>query len=126
MAARPWLRAEISSYTERMVSAAARRAATNAVGGQPLDRENAERLAALLKVVSDPSRLQLLSMIAGAENGEACANDLVDPLGLRQPTISYHLRVMVEAGILHRERRGNWAWYSIVPDRLEAIADILR
>lgn len=92
----------------------------------PLTRADANRLADLLKVVSDPTRLQLLSLIAGAERGEACVADLVEPLGLRQPTISHHLKRMVEAGLLVRTRRGSYSWYSIVPERLGAIADIIR
>ncbi|MQA81771.1 MAG: metalloregulator ArsR/SmtB family transcription factor [Streptosporangiales bacterium] len=96
------------------------------VSARPLDRDDAERLARLLKVVSDPTRLQLLSMISDSPSGEACVCDLTEPLGLRQPTVSHHLRMMVDAGILQREKRGIWAWYSIAPDRLAAIADILR
>ncbi|MQA02268.1 MAG: metalloregulator ArsR/SmtB family transcription factor [Streptosporangiales bacterium] len=96
------------------------------VSAQPLDRDDAERLARLLKVVSDPTRLQLLSMISDSPTGEACVLDLTEPLGLRQPTVSHHLKMLVEAGILQREKRGSWVWYSIVPDRLTAVADILR
>lgn len=91
-----------------------------------MSRGDAERLAGLLRVVSDPTRLQLLSMIVSAPAGEACVSDLTKPLGLRQPTVSHHLRLMAEAGLLQRERRGKQVWFSIVPQRLSAIADILR
>ena len=112
-----------------MASSAARRStqqSTPAVSTQPLSRPDATRLADLLKVVSDPTRLQLLSLIAGSAEGEACVADLVEPLGLRQPTISHHLKRMVEAGLLVKTRRGSYSWYSIVPERLGAIADIIR
>ena len=91
-----------------------------------LAREDAERLARLLQVVSDPTRLQLLSMIRASPGGEANVGDLTAPLGLTQPTVSYHLKVLAEAGLLHREKRGLWVWYSLVPDGLAALADVLR
>lgn len=91
-----------------------------------LTRDDAERLAGLLRVVSDPTRLQLLSMLLAAPDAEANVTDLTEPLDLTQPTVSHHLRLMVEAGVLRRERRGKQVWFSIVPERLAAIADILR
>lgn len=94
--------------------------------GAALTRDDAERLAGLLRVVSDPTRLQLLSMLLAAPDAEANVTDLTEPLDLTQPTVSHHLRLMVEAGVLRRERRGKQVWFSIVPERLAAIADILR
>jgi ArsR family transcriptional regulator len=91
-----------------------------------LARDDAERLARLLQVVSDATRLQLLSLVRASPNGEANVADLTAPLGLTQPTVSYHLKVLVEAGLLHREKRGLQAWYSLVPDGLTALADVLR
>jgi ArsR family transcriptional regulator len=91
-----------------------------------LSREDAERLAGLLQVVSEPTRLQLLSMVRASPTGEACVTDLAAPLGLTQPTVSYHLRVLVEAGLLRREKRGLWAWYSLVPEGLQALAEVIR
>ena len=81
----------------------------------PLARDEAERRAALLKAVADPVRLQLLAIITAAPE-EACASrhDRRQP-GLSQPTVSHHLKVLVEAGILTRERRGSWAWFALVP-----------
>jgi ArsR family transcriptional regulator, arsenate/arsenite/antimonite-responsive transcriptional repressor len=86
-----------------------------------LDEEAALGLADLLKVLADPARLRLLSMVATAEAGEVCACDLVGPLGRSQPTVSHHLSLLVEAGLLSREKRGRWAWYRVVPERLATI-----
>ena len=73
-----------------------------------------------------PARLQLLALIRAAEAGESCACDLTEPLGLSQPTVSHHLKVLTEAGLLTREKRGTWAWYAVVPDRLDEIAAVFR
>ncbi len=83
---------------------------------EPLGREDAERLAKVLKAVADPVRLQLLSLIRSS--GEACACDLTEPVGLSQPTVSHHLKVLTQAGLIHREQRGQWAWFSADADRL--------
>ena len=90
----------------------------------PLSRDDAEALAHVLKAVADPVRLQLLSIIASNPNGEACACDLNEPVGLSQPTVSHHLRVLTQAGILQREQRGTWAWFSLNPERLKAISSL--
>lgn len=90
-----------------------------------LSEDEADDLAALLKVLADPARLRLLSMVAAAEAGEACACDLVEPVGRSQPTVSHHLSVLVDAGLLERDKRGRWAWYRVVPERLAAIRDAL-
>ncbi|MCU0265096.1 MAG: metalloregulator ArsR/SmtB family transcription factor [Actinomycetia bacterium] len=92
----------------------------------PLDRSTAEDLARLLKAVADPARLQLLSLIRASAAGEACVCDLTEPLGLSQPTVSHHLKVLAEAGLVVRERRGAWAWYAVVPERLGELAAVLR
>ncbi len=92
----------------------------------PLDRQTAEDLAHVLKAVADPTRLQLLSLIKSSPNAEACVCDLTAPLSLSQPTVSHHLRVLTEAGLISRETRGTWAWYSINDDRLEELASVLR
>lgn len=86
-----------------------------------LDESHAEDLAAAFKVLADPARLRLLSMVAAAEAGEACACDLVGPVGRSQPTVSHHLSMLVDAGLLRREKRGRWAWYRVVPERLQAL-----
>lgn len=90
-----------------------------------LDEREADELAGAFKVLADPARLRLLSLVAAADNGEVCACDLVAPLGRSQPTVSHHLSVLVEAGLLRREKRGKWAWYSVVPARLAVLRDAL-
>ncbi len=89
-----------------------------------LTREGAERSAGLLKAVADPVRLRLLSAIRATDGGEACVCDLTDLVGLAQPTVSHHLKVLTEAGLLERERRGTWAWYRLVPARLAEVGAI--
>lgn len=91
----------------------------------PLAREDAEDLARTLKAVADPTRLQLLSLVAAAPSGEACVCDLADSLGLRQPTISHHLKILVDTGLLSRDKRGTWAWFTLVRDRLDLVGTII-
>ena len=92
----------------------------------PMDRDSAEQLAHLLKAVADPARLQLLALIRASKQGEACVCDLTDALGLSQPTVSHHLKVLTDAGLLTREKRGTWAWFAVEPARLEELAAIFR
>ncbi len=117
-----------------MVNAVTARRATRAAPGPeccptglsvPMDRESAENLARLLKAVADPARLQLLAFIRAGDSGEACACDLADLLGLSQPTVSHHLKVLTEAGLITREQRGTWAWFSLVPERLAELGAVL-
>ena len=96
----------------------------------PLTREaisadNAEKLARTLKAIADPARLRLISMVAAHEDAEACVCDLTEPLGLGQPTVSHHLKILVEAGIFSRDKRGTWAYYRLVPGALNSIAHLL-
>jgi ArsR family transcriptional regulator len=93
---------------------------------EPMDRATAEDLAQLLKAVADPARLQLLAIIRASDVGESCACDLTEPLGLSQPTVSHHLKILTDAGLLTREKRGTWAWFSVVPERLAEIAAVFR
>ncbi|WP_200949154.1 helix-turn-helix transcriptional regulator [Phycicoccus sp. Soil748] len=93
--------------------------------GATMPREEAERRAALLKAVADPARLQVLGIVRGSPAGEACVRDLAEAVGLSQPTMSHHLRILVEAGLLTRERRGTWAWYTLVPERLAHVGTLL-
>ncbi len=90
---------------------------------EPLSERDADELATAFKVVADPVRLRLLSLIAQA--GEICSCDLVGPIGKSQPTISHHMSVLTDAGLVHREKRGKWAWYSVVPERLAVLRDAL-
>ena len=89
-----------------------------------LTPEEAVQLAVLFRVLSEPARLQMLSLIAAQANQEVCACELVESLGLSQPTISHHLKVMYETGLLEKERRGTWIYYRIVPDRLATLKDV--
>ena len=90
-----------------------------------IDVAEAERLAGLLKAVADPTRLRLLSLVAQSAGGEACVCDLTAPVGLSQPTVSHHMRVLVEAGLLDREQRGKWAYYRLVAGAGETLAAAL-
>ena len=81
----------------------------------------AEELATAFKAIADPARLRLLSFIAGQPDGEACVCHLTQPLGLSQPTVSHHLKVLHDAGLLARERRGTWMFYRIVHARVAAL-----
>ncbi|HEV7171411.1 metalloregulator ArsR/SmtB family transcription factor [Pedococcus sp.] len=91
-----------------------------------MGRAQAEATAYLLKAVADPARLQLLSLIRASKDQEACVCDLTPAVGLSQPTVSHHLKVLTEAGLVTRERRGTWAWFRLVPRRLEDLAAIFR
>lgn len=93
--------------------------------GKPLAAAEADQLAVLLKALADPARLRLLSLIQAAPRREACVCDLIDPLGLSQPTVSHHLRVLTDAGLLEREKRGVWAYYRVVPPTLSAVANLI-
>jgi ArsR family transcriptional regulator len=86
-----------------------------------LSKADAEDLAGLLKALADPMRLRLLSFIAAQENGEACVCHVTGPVGLSQPTVSHHLKLLHDAGLLEREKRGTWVYYRVVPERLETI-----
>jgi ArsR family transcriptional regulator, arsenate/arsenite/antimonite-responsive transcriptional repressor len=90
-----------------------------------LSADEAQRKALVFKALADPNRLRLLSIVKAEESGESCVCDLTEPLDLGQPTVSHHLKILVEAGILHREKRGTWAYYSLVPGALDGIAGIL-
>jgi len=90
-----------------------------------LSQADAEQLAAAFKAIADPARLRLLNFIAAQPSGEACVCYLMQPLDISQPTVSHHLKVMYDAGLLDRERRGTWVYYRIVPQRLMALRDAL-
>jgi ArsR family transcriptional regulator, arsenate/arsenite/antimonite-responsive transcriptional repressor len=92
---------------------------------QPISAPQAERLATALKVLADPARLRLLSLIRAQPDAEACVCRLIEPLGLTQPTVSHHLKVLREAGLVEREQRGSWAYFRVVPEPLEALREIL-
>ncbi len=91
-----------------------------------LDADTAVVLARRLKALADPTRLRLVSLVAAHEGAEACVCDLIEPVGLSQPTVSHHLKILVDAGILTREKRGVWAFYTLVDGALDALAGVLR
>jgi ArsR family transcriptional regulator, arsenate/arsenite/antimonite-responsive transcriptional repressor len=89
--------------------------------GEAMTAPDAAALAATLKALADPMRLRLMSIIAAHEGAEACVCDLTEPLGLSQPTVSHHLKVLVDAGLLTREKRGVWAYFGLVPGAVGAV-----
>jgi ArsR family transcriptional regulator len=92
---------------------------------EPLGQDDAEQLAVTLKALADPARLRLLSIVASSAGQEACVCDLIDPIGLSQPTVSHHLKVLAEAGFLTRSKRGTWAYYRLVPEALQQVSGLL-
>jgi ArsR family transcriptional regulator len=86
-----------------------------------LSKADAEELAGLFKALADPVRLRVLGFIAEQPGGEACVCHVTAEMGLSQPTVSHHLKLLHDAGLLHREKRGAWVYYRVVPERLEAI-----
>ena len=91
----------------------------------PLDEQGAADLAAAFKVLADPVRLRLLSLIASAPDGSACSCDLEEPVGKSQPTVSHHLSVLADAGLITKEKAGRWVYCTAVPQRLAVLRDAL-
>jgi ArsR family transcriptional regulator len=92
---------------------------------EPIDAAEAEELAKGFKLLADPIRLRILSLVANAPNGELCACDLPGVIGRSQPTVSHHLSLLAEAGLLTREQRGKWAWFSVEVERIAVLRDVL-
>jgi ArsR family transcriptional regulator len=90
-----------------------------------LSEEDAEQIATPLKALADPTRLRILSIIQAQPNEEACVCHLIEPLGLTQGTVSHHLRVLREAGLVERDQRGSWAFFRVVPESLAALRTLL-
>ncbi|MFD8079909.1 metalloregulator ArsR/SmtB family transcription factor [Streptomyces sp. NBC_00510] len=93
---------------------------------EPLGEVDAADLARMFKALSDPVRLRLLSLIASHEGGEACVCDLTGPFDVSQPTISHHLKVLREAGLVGSERRGTWVYYWVLPPALARLSALLQ
>jgi ArsR family transcriptional regulator len=93
---------------------------------EPLDETAAVDLARMFKALADPVRLRLLSLIASFEGGEACVCDLTGPFDVSQPTISHHLKVLREAGLVDSERRGTWVYYWVLPGALARLSSLLQ
>ena len=90
-----------------------------------LSNDEADQLAAALKVLAEPARLRLLSLIQAQPGGEACVCHLTEPLGLSQPTVSHHLKVLLQAGLVEREQRGSWAFFRVRPEPLATLRGVL-
>src|SRR5215831_1102484 len=90
-----------------------------------LDMKEADDLAAALRVIADPTRLRILSLIQAQPDGEACVCHLTEPLGLTQPTVSHHMKVLLEAGLVERDQRGSWAYFRVVPGQLAELRELL-
>lgn len=95
------------------------------VTGSVLNTEQAHQLAHVFKALADPTRIRLLSLIAATDGGEACICDLTAPVALSQPTVSHHMKLLVEAGLVTREQRGKWAYYRVADHALTAVAQAL-
>lgn len=91
----------------------------------PLDDADARELATAFKALADPVRLRLLSLIASAPDGTACSCDLEEPVGKSQPTVSHHLAVLAEAGLITKQKVGRWVNCTVVPERLAALREVL-
>ncbi len=92
---------------------------------EPIGSVEAKELAAAFKLLADPIRLRMLSLIANAPDGEMCACDLPAAMGRSQPTVSHHLSHLTDAGLLTREQRGKWAWFSVERERVAVLRDAL-
>ena len=97
----------------------------NVVGEHVVSDPEAQRLAKVFKALGDPTRVKLLSLISASANAEMCVCDLTDPVGLAQPTVSHHMKQLVEAGLVAREQRGRWAYYSPVTSVLTAATGLI-
>jgi len=97
----------------------------NPVTGGVIDTTTAEALARIFRALGDPTRVRLLSLIAAHADSEACVCDLTEPVGLSQPTVSHHLKQLVEAGLISREQRGKWAYYRVEQGALDSLAGVL-
>jgi ArsR family transcriptional regulator len=111
--------------TSAQVIAAAAAACCPSVLAAPLDGAQAAELARGFAALADPARLRLISILADAPAGEVCVCEFVEPLGKSQPTVSHHLKVLGDAGLVQGERRGKWVWYSLVRERVAALRSAL-
>lgn len=98
----------------------------NPLVAEPLTMADAAEMAAKFKALSDPVRLRLLSSIASHAGGEACVCDISAGVEVSQPTVSHHLKVLRDAGLLTSQRRASWVYYAVVPEALDVLAELLR
>jgi ArsR family transcriptional regulator len=113
------------SKSLRLLSPVQTVACCSPLSREPLSQVAADRIAPLLKALADPVRLRLMSLVASHEGGEACVCDLNDAFDLSQPTISHHLKVLHEAGLLDREKRGVWVYYRASAEALSGLATLI-
>jgi ArsR family transcriptional regulator len=111
--------------SHEMKAAAAIPASCPTLLERALAPHEADELARVLKVLAEPARLRLLSLIQAQPNGEACVCHLVEPLGLSQGTVSHHLKALLTAGLVTREQRGSWAYYRVAPEGLGSVRRLL-
>ncbi len=95
------------------------------IGAAPIGEADAAELARAFAALGDTARLRILSLLASAADGEVCVCDLVDPIGRSQPTVSHHLKVLSDAGLIEGDKRGRWVWYRVVPARLAELRGVL-
>jgi len=120
-----WVRLFFVSTTLPLIQSESLAVCCSPVTGGVVSDETAETLARMFKALADPTRVKLLSMIAAAPESEACICDMTDPVGLSQPTVSHHMKLLVESGLATREQRGKWAYYRVAPDVLRSLAAAL-
>ena len=118
-------RSSISVNISRVETIATIAAACPPLLQEPLEAGDAEQLAGALKAIADPARLRLLSLIQAQPGHEACVCHLTEPLGLSQPTVSHHLKVLLQAGLVEREQRGSWAYFRVREEPLAALRAVL-
>lgn len=111
----------MSTRTELPITPVGIAACCSPLTGGALNEGSAQELARVFKALGDPTRVRLVSLIAAADGAEACICDLTDPVGLSQPTVSHHMKILAEAGLIAREQRGKWAYYRLVDDTFEAL-----
>ncbi len=112
-------------HASMIVNGSSEDACCPAVLSAPLSDEKATELAGAFAVLADPVRLRLLSLLASAPAGEACVCELVEPLGRSQPTVSHHLKILADAGLIAGDKRGRWVWYRVVPERVDLLRSVL-
>jgi ArsR family transcriptional regulator, arsenate/arsenite/antimonite-responsive transcriptional repressor len=117
--------ASISVNMDRVKTISTIAASCSPLLQEPLAAEEADQLAAALKVIADPARLRLLSLIQAQPGHEACVCHLTEPLALSQPTVSHHLKVLLNAGLVEREQRGSWAYFRVREEPLAALRELL-
>src|SRR4051812_45394341 len=120
-----WQTGGMAARTELLIRPSELGACCSPLTAGALDTDTAEQLARIFKALGDPTRVRLLSLIAAADAGEACICDLTAQVGLSQPTVSHHMKQLVEAGLVTREQRGKWAYYTVVREALVRVASAL-